>query len=429
MLRQNFWQYAFIEVVITLLLATIIGLISHQLIVLIVSALIILLLWYGYNIYKLSNWIWQQNILYPPHSMGSFDIIFYGLHKRQKRMRHKQNELAEIIKRFRYGAESIPDSLLLTDKDGKIEWCNKITQYQLNIRRPDDNGQNIVNLIRHPEFASYMKNKDFSNPLTLFFNNKNYLEFRIIPYIDNHWMIIVRDVDQLYLAEKQRHDFFTNASHELRTPLTVIKGYVDMLADDLVSQDKQGQIYSTMQMQISRMESLVGQILTLSQIENNPIKNQLQQVNIPEILHKIELNLCQIYPNYHFLFSVEDNLLITGHKDQLYSVVSNLIYNAVKHTPVNTAITVTWKQTPQGAYFSVCDTGQGIPEHHLHRLTERFYQIDSARTYDKNSSGLGLAIVKHALLNHANTKLEINSKLGKGSCFSFTLPMQYIYLI
>lgn len=417
-----------IEVTCTIFVAIIIGIIFDQLALMLIFAFIILLVWNFYNLQKLSNWIWQQNALYPPNSFGSFDVILYGLHKRQKRARNKQNELAEIIKRFRYGAESIPDSLLLIGKNGKIEWCNKITQYQLHIRWPNDKGQNIINLIRHPEFANYMQKKAFINPLTLLFNNKSYIEFRIIPYNEDYWIVIARDVDQLYLAEKQRHDFFTNASHELRTPLTVIKGYLDMLNDDLIPQQKQKQIFTTMQSQISRMESLVGQILTLSQIENSPIKNQMQLINMPDILHTIQHNISQLYSSYSFTFTIDDNLLILGHKDQLYSVVSNLIYNAVKHTAAGTHITVCWKRVENGAYFSVSDTGQGIPARHIHRLTERFYQANSARTHEKDSSGLGLAIVKHALLNHANTKLDITSELGKGSHFSFTLPIQYIHI-
>ncbi|WP_392564274.1 phosphate regulon sensor histidine kinase PhoR [Orbus wheelerorum] len=427
MLKQNFWQRILLEISVTLLIAIILGIIVDKILLFVLSAFVLLLLWNIYHLSILSSWIWQQNTLYPPTGMGSFNIIFYGLHKRQKRMRQKQNELAEIIKRFRYGAESIPDALILTNKDGKIDWCNKIAQYQLYIRWPNDKGQNIINLIRHPEFASYMQKKNFAHPLTLLFNNKSYIEFRIIPYIDSHWMIIVRDVDQLYLAEQQRHDFFTNASHELRTPLTVVKGYLDMLNDGLVPPNSQQKIVTTMQGQIERMESLVGQILTLSQIENNPIKNQIQLIDIPEILHNIIQNIRQIYPQYHVNSHIEDKLMVMGHKDQLYGVVSNLIYNAIKHTPANTHITITWQKTAQGAYFSVKDTGLGIAPHHQHRLTERFYQVETARTHVKNSSGLGLAIVKHALQNHTNTKLEIQSELGKGSCFSFTLPAQYIY--
>lgn len=425
LLKQIFWRRALIEITVMLLIAIIIGIIYQHILLFITIGLGLALLWNIYQLHKLSTWIWWQNSWYPPTSVGSTNTLFYGLHKRQQRIRQKYHDLAQILRHFRHGSEAIPDALVLTNQDGKIVWCNKIAQYQLGIRWPDDKGQNIINLVRLPEFARYMHKKVFDHSLTLLFN-KSYSEFRVIAYSDNHWLVIVRDVDQLYLAEKQRHDFFTNASHELRTPLTVIKGYLSMLSEDMIPIDKQPQIIDTMQAQLERMESLVSQILLLSQIENNPIKHQLQPVAMAEILHNIVKNIGQIYPQYSVTVNIDEQLHIIGHKEQLYSAVSNLIYNAVKHNPAGTHITIYWQKTAQGAYFSVTDNGPGIPTNHLHRLTERFYQVDSARTHKKDSSGLGLAIVKHALLNHANTKLMIQSELGKGSCFSFTLPNQYI---
>ncbi|WP_392562560.1 phosphate regulon sensor histidine kinase PhoR [Orbus sturtevantii] len=427
MLKQKFWHRMLLEIAIVLLIALILGAIYQKIVLFLLLAFVLLMLWHSYNLYTLSSWVWQQKTPYPPNSIGSFNIIFYGLHKRQKRIRQKQQMLGKFIKQLHYGAKSIPDSVILTNKNGKIDWCNKIAQYQLDIRWPGDKGQNIINLIRHPEFTDYIKKKDFTAPLTLLFNNKNYIEFRIIPYSAEHWMMIIRDVDQLYLAEKQRRDFFTNASHELRTPLTVVKGYLAMFSENLVPVNKQPNIITTMQGQVERMESLIGQILTLSQIENNPIKNQLQLVAMPEILQNIIQNIRQIYPQYHLKTNIDDKLCIMGHKQQLYSVVSNLIYNAIKHNPAGTDITICWRKTALGAYFSVTDNGNGIAKHHIHRLTERFYQVEAARTQVKDSSGLGLAIVKHALLNHANAKLDIKSELGDGSCFAFTLPTHYIY--
>ena len=87
---------------------------------------------------------------------------------------------------------------------------------------------------------------------------------------------------------------------------------------------------------------------------------------------------------------------------------------------------VTWKSMVKGAYFSVEDNGVGIARHHLNRLTERFYQVDSSHTHHKNSSGLGLAIVKHALRNHGNAQLRIESVLDQGSTFSFVIPREFI---
>lgn len=426
MLGKFYWHYFLIEFFIFLAIATLLGLLTRYFALSYAIAIGSLLFWQVYNQHKLSNWIWSSNALYPPTSLGSWNTIFYGIHKKQKHYRQRQNELAFTIKRFRSAIESSPDTLILIDFNGKILWCNKLAQYQLNIHWPNDKGQNILNLLRYPDLTTYMQKKDFSKPFTLFYKQKNYFEFRVIPYVNNQWIILVRDVDQLYLAEQQRQDFFTNASHELRTPITVVKSYLDMLSDGLIPPEKQLQTVTTMQKQIDRVEALVEQILSLSEIENSSAKLVMQTVNMPAILSEIAHQVTQLYPRNHFVFNVDINLQVEGNRDQLYGVVNNLIFNAIKHTPEATTITVDWQRKAQGAYFCVTDSGQGIAAHHLARLTERFYQVDSARSHEQNSSGLGLAIVKHSLLNHGSTKLEIESELGKGSRFFFTLPSRYI---
>lgn len=416
--------------VLILIIGSIIGIVLGRFWLCITASLLLLLLVYIYQLKCLSDWIWRPNHLYPPNSFGGLNQLFYGLHKKQKRQRVKQSELLTIIKRFRQGAESIPDSLLLIEDDGAITWCNKTAQAELNIHWPHDKGQNIINLIRYPEFASYMMEKDFSQPFTLLFKQQfkqaQYVEFRVMPYIEQQWIVIARDIGHIYLAERQRRDFFANASHELRTPITVIKGYLDMLEDNMIADADVPKTLQTLQFQINRMENLIGQILTLSKIENSSPNQMMERVDIPAILSGIEHNIQQLYPDYQTVFTVDEQLIVLGIKSQLESVITNLIYNAVKHTPKGTKITVCWQNTAQGAYFSVSDSGTGIAPHHLHRLTERFYKVDDVRFTNKVSTGLGLAIVKHSLLNHGNSKLDISSQLGKGSQFSFILPIEYI---
>lgn len=430
MLNNNFWQRIIFETVIVLIIGAIIGVLLQQFWLGIALALLLLLLFYIYQLKRLSDWIWRPNHIYPPTSYGGLNQLFYGLHKKQKRQRVKKNELLNIIQRFRHGAESIPDALLLIEEEGAITWCNKIAQTELNIHWPHDKGQNIINLLRYPEFADYIAKKDFSRPFTLLFKQQfqhpKYIEFRVISYIDEQWIVIARDIGHIYLAEKQRRDFFANASHELRTPITVIKGYLDMLQDNMIAADDIPKTLDTLQGQINRMENLIGQILTLSKIENSPLNGPLEKIDIPALLREIEHNVKQLYPDYIISFMIDDQLQVVGIKSQLDSVLINLIYNAFKHTPKGSKIAIYWKKTSHGAYFSVTDSGPGISTHHLNRLTERFYKVDDARSPNKMSTGLGLAIVKHALLNHGNTKLNIVSEIGKGSQFSFVLPIQYI---
>lgn len=120
-------------------------------------------------------------------------------------------------------------------------------------------------------------------------------------------------------------------------------------------------------------------------------------------------------------FDIDKSLRVLADEDQLRSAISNLVYNAVKYTPAGATVKVRWYQTSQGACLDVSDTGEGIEPQHLHRLTERFYRVDKARSRDTGGSGLGLAIVKHALSHH-DSHLEIQSEVGVGSRFSFTLP-------
>jgi two-component system phosphate regulon sensor histidine kinase PhoR len=105
--------------------------------------------------------------------------------------------------------------------------------------------------------------------------------------------------------------------------------------------------------------------------------------------------------------------------------MSNLIYNAIIHTPPGTRIEVSWQRTFEGAQFQVSDNGPGIAQEHIPRLTERFYRVDKARSRQTGGSGLGLAIVKHALSNH-DARLEISSEVGQGARFYFTLPNRLV---
>lgn len=426
MLKETFLRRFLIEVFITLLISLGIGLLIQHIILCLLIGVLLLVGWHLYNLFKLSRWIWQQNVLYPPNSFGSWDIIYYGLHKHQQRLRQRQNELAEIIRLFRHGVESSPDALIIVDDVGTIQWCNQQVKRQLGVRWPDDKGQNIVNLVRNPEFAKYLKEENFKEPLIVKIHQRYYMEFRVLPYEHNRHIVVARNVDQVYLAEQQRKDFFTHASHELRTPLTVIKGYVEMFQDEIIPMDNCHDALGKVEAQIQRMESLISQILLLSKIENMSSHQPMVKIDISKLLRNLLTSLDETHGDYLIQSEIEPDVNILGYQDQIYSVMCNLIDNAIKHNPPHTTITVTWKKVHQGAYFSVKDDGVGIARHHLNRLTERFYQVDASHTYQKNSSGLGLAIVKHALRNHGEATLRIESLPNHGSTFSFIIPNHFL---
>jgi two-component system phosphate regulon sensor histidine kinase PhoR len=123
----------------------------------------------------------------------------------------------------------------------------------------------------------------------------------------------------------------------------------------------------------------------------------------------------------------ESRAQIVGRQAEIESVVTNLLSNALRHTPQDGRVTLTWRSNPDGAELIVTDTGEGIAEEHIPRLTERFFRVDSGRSRDGGGIGLGLAIVKHALERHEAT-LEIHSQPGKGSTFICRFPPSRIVI-
>ncbi len=393
---------------------------------LLLASLVAALGWNYFNQLKLSHWLWLDHSITPPSGLWSWEPLFYGLNQMQMRNRRRRRELALLIKRFRSGAESLPDAVVLTTEEGNIFWCNGLAQELLGFRWPEDNGQHLFNLLRYPELRIWIQSRDYSRALTLHLNNDHYVEFRVMPYSEGQLLLVARDVTQMRQLEGARRNFFANVSHELRTPLTVLQGYLEMMDDETLKEPFRSKALDTMQEQTRRMDGLVKQLLTLSRIEAATNIDLQEKVDVPTMLGMLEREVQTLSNGRHeIVFKINEKLKVYGNDDQLRSAVSNLVYNSVNHTPAGTRIEVSWQQTAQGAQFQVSDNGPGIPSQHIPRLTERFYRVDKARSRQTGGSGLGLAIVKHALSHH-HSKLDIESEVGVGTRFMFTLPYRLI---
>ncbi|ADP11752.1 phosphate regulon sensor protein [Erwinia sp. Ejp617] len=426
MLERLSWKRLLLELLLAGLPALITGLIAGGLPWLLLASALCVLVFHFNNLLRLSHWLWVDRSMNPPSGRGSWEPLFYGLYQMQARNRRRRRELGHLIKRFRSGAESLPDALVLTTDEGTIFWCNGLAQQILGLRWPEDNGQNILNLLRYPEFTRYLRQRDFALPLTLVLNSQRHLEFRIMPYSEGQWLLVARDVTQMHQLEGARRNFFANVSHELRTPLTVLQGYLEMMNDPVLEGRLRDKALQTMQEQAKRMDSLVGQLLTLSRIEAAPAPDLQEIVDVPAMLRGLQREAETLSQGRQQIqFDSDPNLRVYGNDEQLRSAMSNLVYNAVNHTPDGTRIVVSWQRNDRGAEFKVEDNGPGIAPEHLPRLTERFYRVDQARSRQTGGSGLGLAIVKHALSHH-NTRLNISSLPAAETCFSFQLPLRVV---
>lgn len=426
MLERLSWKKLVMGLILFCLPAVILSLIFGHMGWFLAAALFGAAVWHGYNLLKLSDWLWLDRSMLPPPGRGGWEPIFYGIYQLQQRNRKRRRELATLIKRFRSGAESLPDAVVMMTEDGNIFWCNKLAQNLLGFRWPEDNGQHIFNLLRYPDFSRYITHYDFSAPLSIELNNGSIVEFRVMPYAEGQLLMVARDVTEKRRLENARRDFFANVSHELRTPLTVLQGYLEVMADQEFDNPINNKAVLTMQEQTRRMDGMVKQLLQLSKIEVAAKAEFDTVVDMPVILQMLQQEAIALSHNQHTInLNVDENLRVLGNEEQLRSAVSNLVYNAVNHTSEGTNIDINWFKRGDNAFFSVKDNGPGILPEHLPRLTERFYRVDKARSRHTGGSGLGLAIVKHALQHH-HSHLEITSKLGVGTEFSFILPAQLV---
>ena len=226
-----------------------------------------------------------------------------------------------------------------------------------------------------------------------------------------------------------RKDFVGNVSHELRTPITVITGYLETMMDDRGNLPQRwSRPIEQMAQQSQRMENIIRDLLTLSQLETRAASRQQTTVQLHSLLSDIKQDAEQVFheKQQQFALSCDPKIYIRGNISELYSAMSNLVLNAAKYTQPEGEIKLT-ATLEQGLRVCISDDGPGIGAQHLPRLTERFYRVDESRSTDTGGTGLGLAIVKHVLARHEG-KLEIRSQVGQGSEFTCCFPKERVEL-
>jgi two-component system phosphate regulon sensor histidine kinase PhoR len=385
--------------------------------------------WYFYNLKRLDAWLQTGKKSEPPQAGGLWGEMFNGIYRLQQRSRKRNKRLVKFLNRFRETTGALPYGVIVLREQGDIEWWNDAAQNLLNLKYPQDVGQRMGNLIRHPRFSSYIRGEiqqqDVVIPSPL--DDQVMLNIRIIPYGKNQRLVTIRDVTLIQQVEQMRRDFVANISHELRTPLTVLSGYVENLLEQTPDEATLQHALKLMSQQARRMQHLTEDLMLLSSLENNPGAIKHEVVNVTHLLASLREEAIVLSGDKQHVIELQadDNVQLRGNPKELDSIFTNLVVNAVNYTPAKGHITIRWYANEAGAHFEVQDTGIGIASHHLPRLTERFYRVDVARSRATGGSGLGLAIVKHAMQQNQG-KLRIESELGRGSRFICDFPVQLV---
>lgn len=357
----------------------------------------------------------------PPDGYGLWGEVFDSIYHLQRRDQRVRGRLQAVIDRVQESTAALKDAVIMLDSEGNLEWWNRAAETLLGLKTPQDSGQPVTNLVRHPRFKEYFAQANYAEPLEIPspVNDRLRIQMLITRYGNNEHLMLVRDVTRLHLLEQMRKDFVANVSHELRTPLTVICGYLETLLDNVEEVNPRWvRALQQMHQQGGRMQTLLNDLLLLAKLEATDYPSDNQPIAVPALLQSIKNDAQALSgaKNQEIILDVESDWSLKGSEAELRSAFSNLIFNAVKYTPAEGKIRIRWWADGRGAHLSVQDSGIGIDTKHIPRLTERFYRVDSSRASNTGGTGLGLAIVKHVLLRHRGT-LEINSALGKGSVF------------
>nr|WP_281412006.1 phosphate regulon sensor histidine kinase PhoR [Motiliproteus sediminis] len=378
-----------------------------------------------YQQQRLLHWLKKDDGSEVPEASGSWEDIYDSLYHRLKGHRQREAQLKSVIDRIQESTQALRDGVVMIDSNGEIDWWNRAATRMLGLKRPDDVGQAITNLIRDPRFIRYFDQRDYTDPLELpaTANRQLQLQFTLTEFGRSERLMLIRDVSRLHALERMRRDFVGNASHELRTPLTVIRGYLETLQDQCDELPLFKRALLQMEGQAKRMGSLVNDMLMLTRLETTDSLLDSSPVDVGQLLREVhgEAQLLAQERGHQITLEIDERYLLMGQERELFSAFSNLVMNAIKYTPDAGTIRVNWWVDDQGGHFSVSDSGIGIDAHHISRLTERFYRVDDGRSRAQGGTGLGLAIVKHVLIRHA-ARLEVDSTPNVGSTFSCHFP-------
>jgi len=430
------WRTAISRLLLALISLLIIGALAGQPWLLLTLGLGAYLLYSLQQLRRLHRWLYSDHSAAdnpPPESRGKiWGDIFDGIYRLQRRERDAREHLTSIIDKAQESTAALEMAVAMINSQGALEWWNPAAVRLLGLS-PRDRLQPVVNLLRDPAFVAYFEAGNYERPLKVPApaNRDLMLEYQITWFGAGERLMLARDITQLHRLETMRRDFVGNVSHELRTPITVIGGYLETLLDSPDMQHSRWRrALEQMAQQSQRMENTIRDLLTLSQLETKPVSRQKTSIDLSGLLSEI-LNEARLYfqekQQQFSIATLPAPISLQGNRGELYSALSNLVFNAAKYTQAGGQITVRCKLHPEGLDIAVIDNGPGIESQHIPRLTERFYRVDESRATDSGGTGLGLAIVKHVLVRH-NAHLSIKSEPGKGSSFVCHFPTHRVEL-
>lgn len=354
----------------------------------------------------------------------AFDTMTVGLNENLNKVTRQKKQIETIL-------QYMTDGIMAFDLNGNIIHINSAAITLLGLTGPKNNFNEIfksIDLDVNLEKIIYLE--DWAKSERKIINVKDkYLKIFFASFKDElerpaGAIVLIQDITEHVRLDNMRKEFIADVSHELKTPLTSIMGYAETLANSEYDPEMQEKFLKVINNESIRMTKLVNDLLILSKYDNEQIECEKIEFNLGELVKSCLENL-QIEAdkkNQKVECFVTANVpTVKADKDGIERVVLNILSNSIKYTEDGGVIKIYVGFVYNDAYIKIIDNGIGIPEEDLDRIFERFYRVDKARTRKMGGTGLGLSIAKE-ILDKNNGRIDIKSKVGKGTEVVITIP-------
>lgn len=329
--------------------------------------------------------------------------------------------------------DSMREGLLVVNRDMRVVASNPQAYRLFGATPRAINRQRLTELTRNPEiykaYLDALRGVDRSVKVDTVGPERLVFELRVTPLPGQNGsgpsgaLGVFVDITRTERLESVRQEFLSNVSHELRTPLTSILAFVETLETGALEDPESSRRFlSIIRKNASRMHGLVDELLELTAIEGGNVRLRAAEVELRPLVEESISSLAAKAEarGIRLVNEVREGTSVYADARRLERMLVNLVDNGIKFNKANGQVTVKHESGARDRII-VEDDGDGIPQHHLERLFERFYRVDRARSSDMGGTGLGLAIVKHLALLHGG-EVTVVSELEKGTAFTIHLP-------
>jgi two-component system, OmpR family, phosphate regulon sensor histidine kinase PhoR len=347
------------------------------------------------------------------------------------RLRYRLDELTEERDRAGQILDALDDGVLLLDGAGRLLVANPAARSWFGL--PDDlrPGLPAQRVLGVPQVTALAEEAAEARApvvgnLTVVFPEPRSLTMRAFPLADRgptgRIVVTLTDITQRRRLEVLRRDFVANASHELKTPVAAVRALAETLLTALPDDPEAGRRFAErIAREAERLDVLTRDLLDLSRVERGTL--DVEPVDLVGLAKEVLGGYEDLATERRVRLRSElQQVSVRGDRAQLGLLLSNLLDNALRHTPAKGTVCVRLDAAESRAVLQVADTGEGIPAGELPRVFERFYRVDKARARQTGGTGLGLAIVRHVAEAHGGT-VRVDSELGRGSTFTVSLPV------